>query len=226
MKGPSSCIALSFLAFFVGVVSGWNGWARLTNNRATDAASKIQPHKDQIGSFHSDKSFQNIAKSVFTAAGLAYNVPAVHAETLVADSATKAIENVERVVFSLKYIQDDIAQTADASSVVQQIKFLLTNYKLRENVDKSITTVTKKLQEDARAHGRNAYEDLASVYEYFEDEIDDMTGKKKPSREVLQFADVALQAARKELKDLIAFYPQDVVNEIEAKLKPEFAPAQ
>lgn len=222
MKGAIYYIVFVLFVFPIDVVNAWSNWAILTKHRATDAATVVQAYQDQTKSYSTHKSLQIVSKCAIIVAALAYNVPLVHAETLVPESATKAIENVERVMFSLKYIQDDIARTSDASPIVSQIKFLLTNYKLRENVDKSIPVVSKKLQEDARAHGRTAYEDLATVYEYFEDEIDDTTGKKKPSPEVLQFADVAVQAARKELKELIALYPQDVVSEIETKLKPDF----
>jgi hypothetical protein len=42
-------------------------------------------------------------------------------------AAQKAIENIERVMYSLKYIEDEIAIKSDPDAVVAQVKYLLSN---------------------------------------------------------------------------------------------------
>lgn len=135
----------------------------------------------------------------------------------------QAIENVERVSKSLKYIQEDIASKGDASDIVRQVKFLVQNYKLKDNLTLSLNTIeNQKRKSDAKAHAQNALEDLTQVYEYFSDEIDNMSGKKYPPREVLQFANDATIAAQKEFDLLLGLYPSDVMVEVNSKIEKEY----
>jgi len=135
----------------------------------------------------------------------------------------KAIENVERVSKSLKYIEEDIANKGDAPDIIKQIRFLVKNYNLKENVAASLSTIeSSKAREEAKLHGTNAIEDLSQIYEYFSEEMDDMTGKTKPPRDILIFADQATRAADQELKLLIHALPSDITAEVEKQLKSEF----
>ena len=56
---------------------------------------------------------------------------------------TAAIENILRVYKSLQYIEEDIENKGDPKSVIAQIKVLLKNYQLRENVIISLDIVSK-----------------------------------------------------------------------------------
>ncbi|KAJ1380225.1 hypothetical protein B484DRAFT_412111, partial [Ochromonadaceae sp. CCMP2298] len=108
-----------------------------------------------------------------------------------------AIESVERVANSLTYIQQDIENKGGAQEIVGQIKFLVRNYKLSDNINSAIVVVPKEGSKAALEHGRAAVEDLAAVYEYYSEEMDNMSGKKTPAKETLVLADKAVAAARK-----------------------------
>lgn len=109
-----------------------------------------------------------------------------------------SIENIIRVYKSLKYIQEDIESKGDSKSVIAQIKVLLKNYNLKENIINSLEVVSKDkaIRNEAKFHGTSAVEDLSQVYEYFSDEIDNMSGNKFPPRQILSFALDATKAAR------------------------------
>lgn len=133
----------------------------------------------------------------------------------------KAVETIVRVSSSLDFISQDIAQKGDAVAIVSQIKFLLNTYKLKESVQSSIDVVPPNLREEARNHGRSAIEDLMLVFEYYNDEIDNFSGKRSPPKEILMFADEAVRAAKKELQSLIACYPSEVQQDVKMRLKEE-----
>ena len=118
------------------------------------------------------------------------------------DASTSAAGNVLRVAYSLKLIDKSITDVGDVKLVVNQIGKLMQNYKLKDNLQLSLDLVDNKKRDEARGHGQAAFEDLSLVSEYFSDEIDDMSGKKKIPREVLQFAAGASVAAQKELEEV------------------------
>lgn len=120
------------------------------------------------------------------------------------DASTAAAGNVMRVSYSLKLIDKSITDVGDVKLVVNQIAKLMQNYKLKDNLQLSLDLVDDKKRDEARGHGLAAYEDLSLVSEYFSDEIDDMSGKKKIPREVLQFAAGASIAAQKEFEEVSA----------------------
>ena len=149
---------------------------------------------------------------------------AVRAEVSPVDAQQqRAVEQILRVQKSLKYIDDSIEKEGNPSAVVQQINLLLRNYKLKENLVTSLELVPKARREEARTHGITAIEDLQIVSEYFDDDVDNMSGKKTPPRQVLQLAMQASSAASKELRDLIAMYPSDVAGAAALTVAPEFA---
>lgn len=194
-----------FKLLFLAVVNCW---------KLPSSSISIHITKKQLKNIAASST---VATTVFTSTG-------VYARELSGNDlfkATQAIETVERVTDSLKYVQEDIANKGDATSIVQQVKFLLNNYKLRDNIKESLSAVEDSKREHARTHGTAAYEDLAQIFEYYEDDIDDSTGKKTPPREVLTFAQDAVAAAKKELQELISDYPASIVSDIESKLKSE-----
>lgn len=119
------------------------------------------------------------------------------------DASTTAAGNVLRVSYSLKLIDKSIENVGDVKLVVNQIGKLMQNYKLKDNLQLSLDLVLdNKKRDEARGHGQAAFEDLSLVSEYYSDEIDDMSGKKKIPREVLKFAAGASVAAQKELEEV------------------------
>lgn len=134
----------------------------------------------------------------------------------------KAVEVVTRVTNSLKYIEEDIANKGDVQDVLSQIKFLVKNYKLKDNVALALETVVTN-KADAKLHAQNAVEDLAQVFEYFSDEVDNMSGKKFPPKDILIFADQATRAAEKELKLLLQSIPSDIIDDVNKKIAEEMA---
>ena len=139
-----------------------------------------------------------------------------------------SFENVLRVRYSLPQIAVEIEKSSDASPVVREIKLLLTNYKLKENINKSLDAIrnsNKKINinvNDARSHGTSAVEYLSTIYEYFEEDIDNATGKKAPKPEVLGLAYKAIGAATEELDKFIASIPEDVKSTSVVQVKSEF----
>lgn len=119
-----------------------------------------------------------------------------------------AVKNVARVYYSLGNVYDDIEKNgADVTTVRKQIGLVQQNYKLRDNIRKSLDDIEGKKREEAYTHGLSCVEDLALISEYFEDDIDDATGKKTPAKETLQLAEKAVVAARNELEAFIGYVP-------------------
>lgn len=133
------------------------------------------------------------------------------------------IKNVLRVKTSLKYIETDIEKVADLTKVINDIKSLQKNYRLEENIIKSVNLAsTSRQKETAREHGNQAVENLASIYEYFAGDVDDMTGKIKTTPKTLSFALDATKAAEKELGLLTDELPSNLFLEASEAVKEEF----
>jgi hypothetical protein len=69
----------------------------------------------------------------------------------------------------------------------------MTNYKLKDNLSSSLTLLEKGKRNEAKTAGRTIIEDLSLVSEYFEDEIDDMSGRKRPPAGAFTFAQQVYQ---------------------------------
>lgn len=162
-----------------------------------------------------------VAGSLFFLSSNSINVNVANAGGISSENI-KAVEVVIRVTNSLKYIEEDIANKGDPKDVLKQIKFLVNNYKLKDNVALALSTVvTNKV--DAKLHGTNAVEDLAQVFEYFADEIDNMSGNVLPPKDILMFADQATRAAEKELKLFLQSIPSDITDDVNQKLASEIS---
>ena len=164
----------------------------------------------------------NLIATIGTFSPLMLNPGVVMADYQVSEKLISSVENIARVKASLKYVNDDIEKGIDASQVVRQVKLLLNNYKLKENVYASLELVPSNKKDDARGHGRAAIEDLTAVFEYFSDELDDLTGERKVPREYFDFTMRSLNAADRELGDLLLSFPRDIVDTISLKISQEY----
>ena len=135
-----------------------------------------------------------------------------------------AVKQCARVYHSLQNIYDDIEKNgADAMAVRKQVSLVEKNYSLRDNIRKSLDDIDGlKKKDEAYSHGLQSIEDLALIFEYIEDSIDDSTGRKKPSPETLKIAEKAIVAAREELATFIAYVPYGK-GTIDAIKKEEFS---
>jgi hypothetical protein len=151
-------------------------------------------------------------------------MPFVVLNSQASDVDTNCVKNVIRVEKSLKYVESDIEQLGDMSKVILNIKALQSNYKLDENILKTVNLIptSNRLRDIAKDHGRAAIEDLAQIYEYYSDEIGNFPGTPKSSREILTFSLQATQAAEKELNLLINSIPQDILKPAEEEVSQEF----
>ena len=164
------------------------------------------------------------AASMAAAGGLLVGpcVPAFAVEDQVTKGAL-ALAQVTRVKYSLGYINSDIEKASEADPIVKQVKLLLTNYQLKENVEKAVTLVPKADREDARKHGISAWEDLSTIFEYFEYDIDQTTGKRSAPPRALKLSYDATAAATRELDAFLQSFPSDIRNEVTTKVKSEFS---
>jgi len=134
------------------------------------------------------------------------------------------VKNVLRVKSSLKYIQSDIENVADMTKVINDIKSLQRNYRLEENIAKSVNLASSNQhKQEAKKHGLQAVEDISLIYEYFAGDVDDLTGKIKSTPKVLSFALDATKAAEKELGLLTDELPSNIFTEANEAVKEEFA---
>jgi hypothetical protein len=101
------------------------------------------------------------------------------------------LDTVVRVKYSLDSVAETINSSGDAGTVVAQIERLLNNYQFKDNLKKAIELVPPTRLVDARSHAAVAEEDLRLVTEYFEDNVDNMSGTRRPPRELLQFSSQA-----------------------------------
>jgi hypothetical protein len=167
--------------------------------------------------------FKNsILQKTIAATGLTSSLVFGIVNPSLAESPDNAIANVARVTYSLKYVDDSINQSGDAESVVSQIRLLMKNYKLKDNLRDSLSVVPSNKKDDAKTHAQNVIEDLSQIFEYFSDDIDNMSGKKTPPKEVLGFAQQAVKAAQGELNELIKLYPSEFAGPILSKVESEF----
>ena len=141
------------------------------------------------------------------------------------DSAafTGALEQVARVKLSLDLVNKEIETASDPGSIIKEIKLLMTNYKLKDNLAKSINLASAVNKINAKKHATAAYEDLAMIFEYFDDEVDNMTGKKSPSPKVLKLSFDATDAASKELDEFFRDFSSDISDQVLSKVKAEFS---
>jgi hypothetical protein len=137
-------------------------------------------------------------------------------------SARSGLEQVYRVRLSLNYVNQDIERGSGVGDIIKQIKLLLTNYQLKDNIRKSMELIPKPQREDARTHGIAAFEDLSTIFEYFKDDIDEATGSNIPNSQVMKLAYDATKAASIELDTFVKDIPPDIASEIQTKIEREF----
>ena len=153
------------------------------------------------------------------AAALAVPVLAYDAEP----QQIRAVEQILRVQSSLRYVDDSINTEGNPSAVVRQVDLLLDNYKVKDNLRVSLELIPDNAKrEEARQHGITAIEDLQLVGGYFEDDINNTTGRKTPPQAVLKLAAQATEAASRELKLFFSLLPADLVSEVKQKIEAEF----
>ena len=214
------CIGFVFIVYFAAIsISFHLNLPRVSSHSRTKVSREFA-----INSYN--RNVSDLKKKIVSffiasqASTLILTIPEV-AKSESNPSLVKSIENIERVYDSLKFVQDDINNKGDAKDIIKQIKFLLNNYKLKDNIILSIELVDSSKKSIARDYGINAVEDLTQVYEYYFDEVDNMSGNTFPPKEVLTFANDAINAARKELNSLKALYPAEVLNDVDKKLASE-----
>ena len=137
-----------------------------------------------------------------------------------------SLRNVLRVEYSLKYIEQDFEKIANMPKIINSIKALQRNYKLQDNIAKTMELIpasNEQMKNEARVHGKFAIEDLTLIYEYFSDQVDDITGLPKTTPETLKFAYQAIKAAENELSLLISAIPREVKDEVVKEIQNEFA---
>jgi hypothetical protein len=103
-----------------------------------------------------------------------------------------SLENIYRVKGSLKYIQDDIGKASNADIISNEIKSLLKNYKLKDNIINSLSCFDQSKREEAKSHAITALEDLTQAYEYFSDGT--FVENTTPLRDILVFTMEATNA--------------------------------
>ena len=138
------------------------------------------------------------------------------------DATTSAISNVLRVSYSLKNVDETIEGGSDVKLVVSQISALQRNYKLKDNLNLALSAVPDGKRDTARGFARTAVEDLSLVTEYYTDDVNDMTGKKTPPKEVLSLAQSATKATRGELESFFQLLPGEVISPLRSSVGEEF----
>ena len=141
-------------------------------------------------------------------------IPLVHAiEYDDIDQASKsALTNVYNVFMNLKYIENDIENGESPQTIIKEVRTLLSNYRLKESLQKSVKL--SKNKSEAEVIGRNIIENLNLIYEYYEDNIDNMSGIKTPPKEVLLFAKSSLSATSIEFNKLFNLYPSNIIEKL------------
>jgi hypothetical protein len=146
---------------------------------------------------------------------LSFNPVIVHA--IDKSPSLVALRNIQRVQESLQYVRQDIEKGSTPGEILKEVQILLKNYKLRENIDLSTQLVSKESRYDAQKLGREAFEDLAQVTEYFPDEFDDVSGKKVVPQEILMFAQQATQSAEKKLNQMMTMFPSEALSSLKTE---------
>jgi len=169
-------------------------------------------------SFCARRTIASLISGVFLTGG---SSGAAHA----VDVNYSPLDQVARVYYSLPYIDESIEKETP-TVVVGQVRLLLSNYALKDNVLKALDFIPSSAQrEEGRIHGLAAYEDLAIVGEYFEDDVDNQSGKKQPPKEVLLFAQKAASASSKEFLLFKASLPLEAKAEWD-RVKEEFTTSE
>lgn len=166
-----------------------------------------------------------LAPYCFSLHVLLRHAAAFSASLLLSLDTSPALEQVARVKYSLAGVIENINTGSDSSKIVAQVKSLVNNYKLKNNLAAALEGVPANNRAEAKDHSARALEDLVQIYEYFADDIDNMSGTTRPPREVLQFASKAVEAADAELDALFRLFPQPDISEITTKIQQEFVPA-
>lgn len=138
-------------------------------------------------------------------------------------ASLSAVDNIERVNYSLKYILDDIESGSNPKQIISQVKTLMRNYKLRENIQLAVPLITdSNSQRLGKQLGTEAYEYLSQIFEYFTDENSFESSSINP-REVLVFAQQGIQAAKQDLDKFVDLLPPDVKSSMVARISKEFS---
>jgi len=134
----------------------------------------------------------------------------------------ESANQLARVMYSLDYISDDIDKGVTSQQVITQIKTLLGNYNLKDNIRKTVALVPSgPNREKAYEKGVSAIEDLSAVFEYFND---GMTESKVSPRELLMFAQKATKSAKEDLGFIInECLTKDLAQRVNAKVSAEFS---
>lgn len=167
-------------------------------------------------SFSVTKSSNQISKLILTSL-LFLNTNIIHVNANDNDQSQQinALRKIQSVKDSIKYVQDDIATSGDPDVIVKELKALLSNYKLKDNVILASQLINNKdIREKVSTLGKEAYEDLVIVLEYFPDDLDNLSGRKKAPREVLSFAQEASTSSSKKLQQMLDLFPSDIVKSI------------
>lgn len=142
------------------------------------------------------------------------SIPLVHAiEYDDIDQATKsALINVYNVFLNLKYVENDIENGESPQTIIKEVRTLLSNYRLKESLQKSVKL--SKNKGEAEEISRNIIENLNLIFEYYEDNIDNMSGLKTPPKEVLLFAKSSLSATAIEFNKLFNLCPSNIIEKL------------
>jgi len=167
--------------------------------------------------------FGQVSKAVAVACiGGALAFPIQSLCTDIDESLDPALLSIVRVKYSIKSVNTDIENgSSDARAVVKAVKSLIQNYDLRKNLKLAVKMAGSN-RVVAVEHASSAFEDLSSVFEYMTDDVDNMSGRKIPPRELLTFALQATSAATKELDLLLNDLPVELVGPVNAQVKKEF----
>ena len=134
----------------------------------------------------------------------------------------QALENLDRVYYSLNAVLEDIATKSDPTLVTTEVKQLLQNYHVKDNFQLTRQLVDKSHTVAYDISVNNVLEYLTQIYEYFDETIDDVSGRKFPPKEVLSFAQDAIQASQREMQQIFSYYPKEVIQDVDQRIKTEF----
>jgi len=122
-------------------------------------------------------------------------------------------------MYSLDYVYEDINKDITPQQLKTQIRSLLSNYQLKDNVRKTLDFIPPSSREKALTSGQQAYEDLNAIFEYF-DGADNVS-----PREILVFSQKSVVDAKKQLETIIGELPEEMSKAVVKKISSEFAEA-
>eukprot|EP01038_Epipyxis_sp_PR26KG_P010452 gene10452-14040_t len=173
---------ISILAFGFAIFNFANGFSffnSITKRSIAHSAANIKFNLNMIGNVHESMTtkWMRYAKSIASVGVISFGLcgssnqimaaPFTTGSVYISDSSTiiqpqDAISNLKRIGESLGYIQDDINANGDIISIIKQIKFLLKNYNIRENVQfAEPLLVSSSKKQEAKEHGIAIIEDLS-----------------------------------------------------------------